>query len=69
MAKTLQRTVRLKYWGMPCFSLGGRQTAVWQGDEITVLRRLGSHYLCKVVYGYWESPQTMGVWLHKRAVK
>lgn len=60
------KPARLKTtFGMPCKRLGGHQSAVWNGDKITVLLRIGSHYLCHVVY---ENSQ-MVVWLHKRAVR
>lgn len=58
-------------FGMPCRRPGGERTAVWHHDDIVILRRIGSHYLCYVagsdeqlVYGH-----QMLVWLHKRAVR
>lgn len=70
MGDAVPRRVRLKTtFGMPCRSLDEGRTAVWFDDEIRVLKRIGSHYLCFVIYGHPSAPASMRVWLHKRAVR
>lgn len=69
--ETVQRKVRLKTtFGLPCLSPNGIEcgrSAVWNGDDITILRRVGSHYLC---YVSWNRGRFhMLAWLHKRTVK
>lgn len=70
MGETVPRRVRLKTtFGMSCWSPDEGRTAVWVDDEIRILKRIGSHYLCLVVYGHPCSLVSMKVWLHKRALK
>lgn len=75
MGETLQRQVRLKTnFGTSCLSPNGdgaTRSAVWNGDEIRILNRTGSHYLCYVSWNIsWDGRRFhMLAWLHKRAVK
>jgi hypothetical protein len=72
VGQTRQRQVRLKTtFGTPCLSPNGIEvgrSAVWWGDEISVLSRAGSHYLCYVTWGYGRRFHMLA-WLHKRAVR
>jgi hypothetical protein len=69
---TLQRKARLKTtFGQSCLSpngIGVQRSAVWAGDEIFIIKRTGSHYLC---YVSWDNGREfhMLAWIHKRAVK
>ena len=71
MSETRRREVRLKTtFGFPCISPKGsgvERSAVWCGDDVFVLRRVGSHYLC---YVSWNRGRcNMLAWLHKRTVR
>jgi hypothetical protein len=65
---TQRRQAKLKTrFGIPCRLAGGEKSAVWNGDEIVIVKRIGSHYLC---YVSWNQDRfNMLAWLHKRAVK
>lgn len=67
MGETLAK-LKLTF-GTPWRSTDEGDTALWPSDEITILRRAGSHYFCRVVYGNREFLQTMHGWIHKRLLR
>lgn len=69
MAQTQITKARLINWGIPVVSHEREQTAVWQGDDITILRRSGSHYFCLIEYGYEGYEKFFLTWIHKRALR
>jgi hypothetical protein len=63
-------TARLKLrFGMPWRSIDTGDTALWPSDRITILKRVGSRYLCKVEYGHSDYPAIMFGFIHKRLVR
>lgn len=66
MGDTKITTASLRIPGAPCWATGYGKLAVWQGDEITVLTRIGRRYLCRVVYGAEHYKTTFYTWLPKK---
>lgn len=69
MGDTNITTARLRLWAIPIRSLDAGNIAAWDSDEITVLSRVGSHYLCRVVYGPRDAQGRFHGWIHKRLLK
>jgi hypothetical protein len=53
-------------FGMPCIAIGSYQRAVFPHDEIWIAQRIGSHYLCLVIYGSEGYRRAFLTWLPKR---
>lgn len=58
-------TASVRIFGAPCWAIGYGQIAVWPGDEITILSRVGKRYLCRVVYGAEGFKIVFYAWLPK----
>lgn len=69
MSQTETMKAYLIPWGIPVWSRDVGQIAVWQSDDITILRRVGSHFFCLVEYGAGGYREQFTTWIHKRLLR
>lgn len=57
-------------FGHPITLRNGDESALWTGDEVTVLRRSGNHALCAISWNtYTSHPCLIEAWLPKRRLR